>query len=149
MPYEASGPVLQQRPITSSVPLNVGIGAVVAAIPNAGYGVIAQQMDPLGPLINSGMAAFLNIIAQPMKNIKGLDQNTWLAPILLVIAFIVGYFLVFGGEANKAFLNAATSTITAIANYKADKAAGTNILQPAYGPAKLQDTEGIRRAVRF
>lgn len=110
---------------------NAFLGAGITGLPNAGFGAALTGMDPIGAAANTGTAVFLNfIVAQPIKKIKNFPEQTLLQPLMFVVAFLALYFIVFHSDMGKAFITAATSTATAVANYKADKAAGTNLLQP-------------------
>jgi hypothetical protein len=123
--------IIKQAPVTSSVPANVVIGAAVAGVPNAGLGMVLNNLDPLAGVANSGVALFLNFIVAPLvKNFKWFPEHVLLNPVMFLAAFAVLYFVVFNQEVSKAFVTASTSVGTAIANYKADKAAGTYMMEP-------------------
>lgn len=111
---------------TDSLPLNIGMGAGMVAA--SGVGATIATGDPF---VN-GVSAFLNVIAQPIKRIPGLGP--WMGIILMTIALIGCLLLVdilFDRSWKQAIFNALMGSLQAQANYKADKIAGTNILQPA------------------
>lgn len=130
MPTEiVPAPIIRQGPITSDPMKNAFLGAGITALPNAGFGAALTGLDPIGAAANTGTAVFLNfIVAQPLKKIKSFPEQSLLQPVMFVVAFLALYFIVFHSDMGKAFITAATSTATAVANYKADKAAGTNLM---------------------
>lgn len=133
MPSEAGparGPVVGQGPLTSSAPLNIGIGT--AAVGGVNTGMVALQSAGGDPPWANGMAIILNLLMQPLKKqFPLLQQHEWAILVMMAIAFVLGYIVIFHGDSAKAFINMGYSTVTALGNYKGDKASGLNILPPA------------------
>lgn len=121
---KASGPVVEQGPVTTSAPLNAVLGASVVGGANVGATMLTG--DPLA----TAMALFLNLIAQPIKKIKWFPEKEGLIVLMLVVSFGLGYFMLYQGDPIKSFVTSAISTMLAKLNYKGDKASGLNILEP-------------------
>lgn len=119
-------PVVTQGPMTTSAPLNVGIGVTAAAVTN--YAVAQASGDGWG---NAG-AVLLNCLMQPLKKwFPILKQHEYAIIAMLIIMFVLLYFLVFDRNAAESLKDSAYATFQAIANYKSDKASGLNIMTPA------------------
>lgn len=120
-------------PLTTSAPLNVGIGAVTVGGVNAGV-VGLQSLSGELPWAN-GTAIILNLIVQVFKKkLSFLQKHEWTILAMMLIAFGMGYFVIFHGDSAKALMNMGYSVITALGNYKGDKASGLNILPAAPSP---------------
>lgn len=119
--------VVEQKPLTNSVPLNMAIGAGAAGAVN--YGVAKGVGDDVWP---SGIAIVLNVVMQPAKKMfPFLKHQEWAIVFMLLLGVAVLYFFVFDRDFARALINGAGGVIDAIGNYKADKAAGLNVFQPA------------------
>lgn len=119
--------------MTASAPLNMGLGA--AAVGGVNTGVIALQAAGGDPPWANGTAIILNLLMQPIKtHIPVFKHGEWAILLMMMAAFALGYFVIFHGDSAKALMNMGYSTITALGNYKGDKASGLNILPPASDP---------------
>lgn len=121
-------PVVGQGPVTDNPPTNLAMGVAAAATINYGTNWVAAG-DP----VPNAVALFLNtVVMQPLKRVFPLFRHAEAAVLVMfIVAFGVVYFIVYKGDEAKAFYDAALSTFQAVANYKADKASGLNILKPA------------------
>lgn len=123
-------PVIGQGPVTSSAPLNVVMGASVAGATQAGFAAVTGE----GWVLATSM--FLNLVGQLVKGPKWFPEHKGLIVVMLLVSFAVGYFVLFGGVDNltervrESFVNMSNSTMQAVINYKADKAAGLNVMPP-------------------
>lgn len=125
-----TAPVIGQGPVTTSAPLNIAMGMGIAGASQAGFAVMTGGGWVLAT------STFLNLIGQLVKGPKWFPERKGLIIVMLVISFVIGYFVIFGGLSNdldrlrESFANMANSTMQAVLNYKADKAAGLNMLPP-------------------
>lgn len=125
MPF-GGDPLPPPRPepgITPSAPLNVGLGATVAAGSNM------LTTSQFGPEV-AGVAFVVNLGTQFVKQFSWLDQHRWW-PVLL-LGFGVGAFLLLtGGDWGQALPKGGAAAMQAALNYAGQKAAGLNILEAA------------------
>lgn len=125
-----AGPVVAGGPMTSSAPLNMGIGA--ATVGGVHGGLVALQAAGGDPPWANGTAIILNLLMQPIKtHIPMFKHSEWAILFMMLAAFVLGYFVIFHGDSAKALMNMGYSTIGALGTYKGDKASGLNILPPA------------------
>lgn len=134
-----TAPIIGQGPVTESAPLNVMMGAGVAGATAWG---MAQMTG--GPEV-LGTAVFLNLVGQLTKKIKRFPEHEGLIALFMALAFIAGLIFFYPAapghqglvgllddtsRLGKAFLHMANSTMEALLHYKADKAAGLNVMPP-------------------
>lgn len=120
------GPIVNKGPITSSAPLNIGLGTAAIAVAN--YGVSWVTEDKW----SSGIALVLNVIMQPAKKmLPFLSHYEWACLFMFIVAAALLYFFVFPGDVAQALVKGGGAVIDAIGNYKGDKASGFNIMKPA------------------
>lgn len=119
-------------PSTDSKPLNVAMGASVAGVTNTALTVATAPINGPVPAVVA-TAIFLNLIIQPVKKLKWFPEHEGSIFIGIIVGFIVGYFLLYHGDTANSFVNAVCSTFQSLANYKADKLSGLNIM-PATPP---------------
>ena len=113
--------------ITASAPLNVGLGATVAAGSNA------LTTAQFGADV-AGVAFATNLAFQWLKQWEWLDQHRWWPLVLLGLG--VGLFLVVSqGDWAQAIPKGATAAVQAAINYAGQKAAGLSIFEPVADPA--------------
>lgn len=121
-------PVVDQGPMTADPVKNLGLGLTGAAVTNYG-----TQWMAAGDTIPNAIALFLNtIVMQPLKKVFKPARHMEVAVVVMfVVAFAILYLVIFKEDVAKSFYDATLGTFQAIANYKADKASGLNILKPA------------------
>lgn len=128
-----TAPVIGQGPVTTSAPLNIAMGMGVAGASQAGFAAVTGDGWVLATSI------FLNLVSQLVKGPKWFPEHKGLIIVMLLASFLIGYFIWYGSlndgldRLRESFANMANSTMQAILNYKADKAAGLNALPPTQG----------------
>ena len=112
--------------ITASAPLNVGLGATVAAGSNA---LTTAQFG----VDVTGVAFAVNLAFQEIKKWEWFDQHRWWPITLLLLG--VGLFLLMSqGDWTQAIPKGATAAVQAAINYGSQKATGLGIFEPAADP---------------
>lgn len=107
------------------------LGAGVVGASQAGFLAVTGGGQVLATSI------FLNLLSQLVKDWKWFPERKGLIVLMLPVSFAIGYFIFYAtGNADdpariaNSFMNMANSTMQAILNYKGDKTAGLNALQP-------------------
>lgn len=125
-----TAPVIGQGPVTTNAPLNIAMGMGIAGASQAGFAAMTGDAWVLAT------STFLNLVGQLVKGPKWFPEHKGLIIVMLVVSFVIGYFIWYGGiqdgldRLRESFANMANSTMQAVLNYKADKAAGLNMLPP-------------------
>lgn len=124
------GPIVGKGPVTQNAPLNMAMGASVVGASQAGFMAVTGGGQVLATSV------FLNLIAQLVKDLKWFPEHKGLIAVMLVVSFLVGFFIFYAASPDEvtrvgnSFMNMANSTMQAVLNYKGDKAAGLNVLEP-------------------
>lgn len=122
--------VVGKGPVTDNAALNMGIGAGVIGTSQAGFMAATGGGQVLATSVS------LNLLAQLVKDQKWFPEHKGLIVLMLLASFAIGYFIFYQTSPDDAtrlsnsFINMANSTMQAILNYKGDKAAGLNALEP-------------------
>lgn len=113
-------PQINRTSVTLPSSSIVGLGAL---------GLTNMGTTQVGGQEIAAIAAFLNLVAQWIKMPDWLDQNLWLIPVILILAFGAAFFV--WHDAIKAFLNGSLAALQSIMNYRAWKATGLGGLPSA------------------
>lgn len=122
--------IVGKGPVTSNAALNMGIGASVVGGSQAGFMAVTGGGQVLATSI------FLNLVSQLIKDQKWFPEHKGLIAVMLILSFAVGFFIFYASSPDEvtrvgnSFMNMANSTMQAVLNYKGDKAAGLNALEP-------------------